>query len=90
MPRPDTKRLILKKWSAEGKPGTIAGSFSKVSELTETHIKHFRSAKYLLKPLGGGTIWGAILMDDALPYIHQVLMTEEVVEYILKLKNENK
>jgi hypothetical protein len=76
---------MAKKWKEENKPSKIAGSFSRIEDLTETHLKHFKNAPYVWKPVNG-TIWGGMLMDDKLDYIHLVLATREVVEYILNLK----
>jgi len=77
---------MTKKWKEENKPSKIAGTFTKISELTEEHIKHFRNAPYVWKNINGTLIAG-MLMDDKLSYIHLVMVTEEVLTFILNLKS---
>lgn len=71
-------------WKTTKRITGIAASFTKVSELGEHHIKHFKSAPYMFKPLSGN-IFGGMLLDDKLDYVHLVLLNEEVLEYILDL-----
>jgi hypothetical protein len=78
-----TYEAMAKKWTEQKKPSKIAGSFSKLSDLQEIHLNHFKNAPYLWKPLSGGTVWGGMLMDDNLDYIHLVLASQEVVEYLI-------
>lgn len=88
-PAPKSLEEQLKKWTDEKKPSKIAASFQKIEDLQEIHIKHFRYAEYLWKPMQGG-IWGGCLMDDKLNYIHLVLATTPVVEHILNLRPSRK
>ena len=76
---------LMAKWKETKKPSKIAGSFNKVSDLEEKHIEHFRGNTYLFKPMNGN-IFGGMCMDDSLDYIHMVLLSEEVVNFILNLK----
>jgi hypothetical protein len=87
MPMPREFEEMAEKWKKENKPSKVAASFTKVSELQEIHLKHFRNAPYLWKPING-SIFGGLLMDDSLDYIHLVLVNEEVLNYILNLKKE--
>ena len=66
------------------KPSRIAASFDNVFQLEDKHIIHFKSAPYLFKPMNG-TLWGGMLLDDNSEYVHLVLMTEDVLKYILNL-----
>lgn len=72
------------KWLTSKKKAPIAGSFNHIEDLQEYHIKHFRTAPYMFKPLSG-TIFGGMLLDDSLDYVHLVLVSEEVLVYILDL-----
>jgi hypothetical protein len=96
----DPKRLLVKncslsvkeiedmtrEWKTTKKVAkAIAGSFSKVEDLEEKHIAHFRTQPYLFKPVSG-TLYGGMCLDDSLDYVHVVIMTEEVLTYILDLK----
>lgn len=85
MPAPKEFEEMAEKWVREKKPSKIAASFTKVEDLREIHLKHFRGAPYIWKPMQGG-IWGGMLMDDSIPYVHLVLCTTPVVEFILNLK----
>ena len=85
MPAPKEFEEMAERWKTTKKPSKIAGSFSKVEDLQEKHIKHFRGAPYIWKPMQGN-VWGGLLMDDSLDYIHLVLCTTPVVEFILNLK----
>lgn len=84
---PPALEALLQKWKDEKKPSQIAASFTKISDLTPTHIEHFREYEYVWKPMQGG-IWGGIWLTDNIPYIHIVMATTEVVEYLLNLKKE--
>ena len=84
MPVKDIEEMT-KAWSTTKKRAPIAGSFNHVADLQEHHIKHFRKAPYMFKPLSGN-IFGGMLLDDSLEYVHLVLVTEEVLTYILDLK----
>lgn len=84
-PCPLNVEELFKKWKDSKKPSQIAASFNKVEDLQEIHLKHFVNAEYVWKPMQGG-IWGGILLDDSLKYIHLVLATTPVVEHILNLK----
>lgn len=66
------------------KPSQIAASFGNILELKSHHINHFKSAPYLFKPMNGN-LWGGMLLDTEIEYVHLVLMTEDVLEYILNL-----
>jgi hypothetical protein len=72
-----------------GKPSKIAASFSKVTDLEEHHIRHFKTASYFWKPMNGG-IWGGMLVDESLDYIHLVLASEDVVKVLLDNKELDK
>lgn len=74
-----TKRL-----KATTKKSVIAGSFSTILDLNEEKLKHFKSAPYIWRPVNGN-IYGGMLADETLDYIHIVMVSEEVLEYILKL-----
>lgn len=84
---PPALEALFKKWKDEKKPSQIAASFSKISDLTPKHIEHFREYEYVWKPMQGG-IWGGIWITDNIPYVHIVMATTEVVEYLLNLKKE--
>jgi hypothetical protein len=71
---------------ASGKPSKIAASFNKISDLQLEHLKHFVAAPYFWKPMQGN-IWGGMLADEKIDYIHLVLASEEVVNVLL---NKNK
>lgn len=68
------------------KPSKIAGSFVEITDLEEKHIKHFKGAPYLFKALSGN-IYGGVLVDDSLDYIHLVLVSPKVLEYIFSLRS---
>lgn len=61
-------------------------SFSKIEELLPIHIEHFRSSEYIFKVMGNGTIYAETWLNDNIHYIHCVLMTEDVLDYVLTLK----
>jgi len=71
-------------WKLKNKQSRIAASFGNVLELQDYHLKHFKSASYMFKPMNG-SLWGGILLDDEIDYVHLVLMSEDVLNYILKL-----
>jgi len=75
---------LLQKWKDIKKPSQIAASFSNILELEEKHLKHFRHAPYVWKPLQG-SLWGGMLLDDEINYVHLVLATEDVMKYLIKL-----
>ena len=68
-----------------GRPRQIAASFSSMSELTEEQKRHFIAAPYLWKAMQG-KIYGGVLLDESLGYIHLVLVSEEI---FLALQNSN-
>lgn len=86
-PMPKNYEVMAQKWKDTNKPSQIAASFTKIEDLKEIHLKHFKNAPYMWKPLQGG-IWGGMLMDDDIPYIHLVLATTPVVEFLLNLKSD--
>jgi len=85
---PPELEALFKKWKDENKPSKIAASFTKIEDLQPVHIKHFKEYEYVWKPMQGG-IWGGIWVTDNIPYIHLVMATTPVVEYILNLKKED-
>lgn len=87
-PPPDELTKLLQKWKDEGKPSKIAASFTKIEDVQPIHIEHFKEYNYLWKPLQGG-IWGGIWVTDNIPYVHIVLATTPVVEFLLNLKKDN-
>lgn len=68
---------------SSGKPSTIAGSFNKITDLNLEQLKHFKSAPYFWKPMNGA-IWGGILADESINYIHLVLANEELVMFFTR------
>ena len=78
---------MVQKWKDTNKPSKIAASFTKIEDLQEIHLKHFKNAPYLWKPMRG-EIWAGMLMDDSLDYIHLVLATTPVVEFLLGFKRK--
>jgi len=78
---------LANKWKVEKKPSKIVGTFTFVSDLTEENIKHFDTAPYMFRPMPG-TLYGGMLLDDSMDYVHIVLMSEEVLEFILSIKSE--
>lgn len=78
---------IVRRWQSEGKPSKIAASFTDISELQDMHINHFKGNPYVWKPIQG-SIFAGMCMDDTIDYIHLVMATEPVLEYILSLKYE--
>lgn len=83
LPIEDVEKLV-QKWKDDKKPSQIAASFSNILELEEKHLAHFKGAPYLWKPLNG-TLWGGILIDDEIKYVHLVIASPEVVQYIFDL-----
>jgi hypothetical protein len=96
----DPKRLLVKNcnlsvkeiedmtrgWKTTKKVAAgIAGSFATVKDLEEKHINHFRTQPYLFKP-ASGTLFGGMCLDDSLDYVHIVIVSEEVLTFILDLK----
>ena len=73
-------------WKVSGakRASGLAASFSNILELEAHHLTHFKTAPYMFKPMSG-SLWGGMLLDDKLDYIHLVMMTEDVLLYILKL-----
>jgi len=80
---------LANKWKDEKKPGKIAGTFTYISDLKEEHIKHFKNAPYMFRPFPG-TLYGGMLLDDNIDYVHIVLVSETVLDFILNMGNENK
>lgn len=78
--------LMVERWKVEKKPSKIVSSFLKVSDLQDIHLKHFKGASYVWKPMNGD-IWAGMLLDDSIDYIHLVLASKEVVMFLL---NNNK
>jgi hypothetical protein len=76
---------MTREWKTTKKTAPIAASFNHIKDLEEKHITHFRAAPYLFKPLQGN-IFGGMLLDDSLEYVHLVLLSEAVLTYILDLK----
>ena len=76
---------MTRSWKTTKRVGPLAASFSKVSELEEKHIAHFRTNPYMFKPMSG-TLFCGMCLDDSLDYVHLVMMTEDVLSYILDLK----
>jgi hypothetical protein len=74
--------IMVERWKAEKKPSKIAASFLKVSDLQHFHLKHFKGAHYLWKPMNGD-IWAGMLMDDSIDYVHLVLASKDVVMFLL-------
>lgn len=74
---------------ASNKQSKIAGSFTSISELQLHHLKHFLAAPYFWKPLQGN-IWGGMLADETIDYIHLVLATKEIVEFLLDKESVKK
>ena len=85
---PQDIKDMIEKWKETKKPSKIAASFSKIEDLQEVHLKHFVAAPYMWKPMRGN-VWGGMLMDDSLEYIHLVLATTPVVEFLLNLKDKD-
>ncbi len=83
----------LEEWFAKlketKKPSRIAASFHHIKDLLPMHIEHFKTYEYAWKPMQGG-IWGGIWLTDNIDYIHLVLATTPVVQYILNLKPDSK
>jgi hypothetical protein len=77
-------KKFLQKCQSLGKPSKIAASFSKIEELQPIHIEHFRSSEYLWKSMSG-TIFAGVWVTDNINYIHQVLATQDVLDYLLTL-----
>lgn len=76
---------LLDSWVESGKKTKIVASFTDISQLTDEHKRHFTGAEYLWKPMNGD-IFGGVLIDDNLDYVHLVLATGGVLTDILKLK----
>ena len=69
---------------SSGKKSQIAESFNNINDLQLHHLKHFRHAPYVWKPING-TIWGGMLIDESIDYIHLVLASKDVVEFLINL-----
>lgn len=82
---PTDVEALADKLKLDGRKGVVAGTFTAISDLTSEHIAHFKSTPYLFRPLPG-TLYGGMVVDETAPYIHIVLMNEEVLDYILSLK----
>ena len=78
---------MINKWKINGKPSRITASFVEIKDLQEIHIDHFKTCPYSWKPMQGN-IFGGLWLNDSLEYIHLVLATETVLEYILNLNYE--
>jgi hypothetical protein len=85
---PPALEALFKKWKDTNKPSKLAASFTKIKDLQPIHIEHFKEYEYAWKPLQGG-IWGGIWLNDNIDYIHIVMATTPVVEYILNLKKKD-
>jgi hypothetical protein len=79
----DEIETMTDQWMAKKKKSKVAASFNNVGDLQEVHLKHFKSAPYMWKPMNG-TIWAGMLLDDTIDYIHLVLVSENVMKYILE------
>lgn len=84
-PAPKSLEDMFAKWKEQKKPSKIAASFRKIGDVTDEHREHFKTYEYMWKPMQGG-IWGGIWLTDNIDYIHLVLATTPVVEYLLNLK----
>lgn len=80
----DEWEMLSKKWKLEKKLARVEASFNNILELEEKHLKHFKNAPYIWKPMQG-KIYAGMLMDNSMNYIKLVLVSEEVLEYIFKL-----
>lgn len=88
-PAPKSLEEMFAKWKEQKKPSKIAASFHHINDLLPEHIEHFKTYEYLWKPMQGG-IWGGIWLTNNIDYIHLVLATTLVVQYILNLKPDSK
>jgi hypothetical protein len=86
---PEEMEELANKWKVNKKPGRIAGTFTNVSDLMEHHIKHFKNAPYMFRPMPG-SMYGGMLLDDNIDYVHIVIMSEKVLEFILDLGKPKK
>jgi hypothetical protein len=84
---PPALEALFQKWKDTKKPSKLAASFTKIEDLQPIHIEHFKEYEYVWKPIQGG-IWGGIWLNDNIDYVHIVMATTPVVEYILNLKRE--
>lgn len=83
---------------ASDKPKIIAASFNKIEDITEEQERHFRSAnkfgKYLwqVQPHTKDDQYKGmhlgVLLDEDLNYVHIVIVSSQVLGYILDLKYE--
>lgn len=85
---PPALEALFQKWKDTKKPSKLAASFTKIEDLQPIHIEHFKEYEYVWKPIQGG-IWGGIWLNDNIDYVHIVMATTPVVEYILNLKRED-
>lgn len=74
----------MKQW--KDRPSKIAASFTHISELEDKHLKHFKGAPYMWRPVANSSLWGGVLIDDKLDYLHIVLAVDDVMEYLISLK----
>lgn len=68
----------------KGKRSQIDAAFLCVSDLEEQHVRHFKTAPYMFRPVAG-KMFAGILMDEKMDYVRIVFLSEEVLEYILNL-----
>jgi hypothetical protein len=80
----DKVKVFLNKALSEKKTTQIVASFSSIEELQDFHIQHFREAEYIWKSMNG-SIFGGTWMNDNINYIHNVLVTQNVLDYLLAL-----
>jgi hypothetical protein len=76
---------------ASKKPVMLVARFKTVNELEEKHIKHFKNAEYLwqvqeLKEEPGLHL--GVLLDEELNYVHIVLASRAVLNYVFDRKNQ--
>ena len=84
----DDVETFTSRLKASNKPSRIAASFNKIEDLQLHHLKHFRAAPYFWKPMQG-TIWGGLLADESIDYIHLVLASEEIVQVLVNADELN-
>ena len=82
-------KVCMDRLLASGKPVILAARFKTVNELEEKHIKHFKYAEYLweIKEREPGLLFG-ILLDEELNYVHAVLASKEVLNFIFEKVNQ--
>ena len=75
---------LAAKLNASGKKGRIDGTFVKVEDLLEEHVQHFKNSPYMFRPMPG-KMFGGMLLDESMNYVRIVLLSEDVLDYILNL-----